>query len=130
MTPKNRHLHTIAQLCWAVSSQLRNVSTIRKNLLNNNMSPTCLHNMANVGPLRAEIGSGVWGLHLGFVTAAISLNGNQPKFARCLAVCWAGEGATYFPRVAITLGIDPHFSCGYIVRYAADGICSSKHSMR
>jgi len=25
------------------------------------MSSTCLHNMANFGPLGAEIGSGVWG---------------------------------------------------------------------
>ena len=30
---KNRHLGTIAQLCWAVSSQLRHVSTIRKKLV-------------------------------------------------------------------------------------------------
>jgi len=28
MTQKNRHLGTIAQLCWAVSSQLRHMSTI------------------------------------------------------------------------------------------------------
>ena len=27
---------------------------------------------------------------LGSVTAAMSLNGGQPKFARCLAVSWAG----------------------------------------
>jgi len=32
----------------------------RKNLLNSNMFSTCLHTMANVGPLTAEIGSGVW----------------------------------------------------------------------
>jgi len=30
---KNRHLRTISQLCWAMSSQLRNVSTIRKKLV-------------------------------------------------------------------------------------------------
>jgi len=29
-SPKNRHLGTIAQLCWAVASQLRHVPTIRK----------------------------------------------------------------------------------------------------
>jgi len=28
--PKNRRLRTIAQLCWAISSQLRHVSTVRK----------------------------------------------------------------------------------------------------
>jgi len=70
-----------------------------------------------VGPLTAEIGSGFGAPHklqrgsrLGFVTAATSLNGNQPNFARCLAVCWAGEGATYIPRAAITLGIGLHSS--------------------
>jgi len=30
---KNRRLHTIEQLCWAVSSQLRHVSTIEKKLV-------------------------------------------------------------------------------------------------
>ena len=39
---KNRHLCTIAQLCRAISSQLRHVSTITKNLLNCNTSPTSL----------------------------------------------------------------------------------------
>jgi len=32
-----------------------------KNLLNSSISPTCPHNMANFGPLAAEIGSLVWG---------------------------------------------------------------------
>jgi len=58
---KNRHLCTIAQFCRAVSSQLRHVSTIGKNLLNSNTCSTCPHNIANFGPLTVEIGSGVWG---------------------------------------------------------------------
>jgi len=58
---KNRHLRTIAQLCQAVSLQLRHVLTIgKKNLLNSNMFSICLRNMANFGLLMAEIGSGVW----------------------------------------------------------------------
>jgi len=65
-SPKNRHLGTIAQLCRAVSSQVRHVSTIGKNLLNSNISPTCPHNMVNFGPLMAEIGSGVWGTQANF----------------------------------------------------------------
>jgi len=36
--PKNRHLGTIAQLCRIISSQLRHVSTIGKNLLNSNVA--------------------------------------------------------------------------------------------
>jgi len=38
-----------------MSSQLRHLSTIGKNLLNSNVSPTCPHNMVNFGPLMAEI---------------------------------------------------------------------------
>jgi len=37
---KIRHLRTIAQLCPAISLQLRHVLTIGKNLLNSNISPT------------------------------------------------------------------------------------------
>jgi len=57
---KNRHLSTIAQLCWAISSQARHVSTNEKNMLNSNISTTYPHNMANIGPLAAEIVSTVW----------------------------------------------------------------------
>jgi len=32
-SPKIRHLCTIAQLCWAISSQLRHASTIGKKLV-------------------------------------------------------------------------------------------------
>ena len=58
---KNRHLGTIAQLCRAMSSQPRHISTIGKNLLSSNISSTCPHNMVNFGPLAAEIVSLVWG---------------------------------------------------------------------
>jgi len=63
---KNRHLRTIAQLCRAISSQLRHASTIGKKLLNNNISPTCSHNMVNFGPLAAEIVSRVRGTATNF----------------------------------------------------------------
>jgi len=76
------------QLCQAMSSQLRHLSTIGKKLLNINTSSTCPHNMANFGPLTAEIGlpvghpcqfQGV--LRLGSVTARHSSSGRQPNFA-------------------------------------------------
>jgi len=54
---KIRHLGTIAQLCRGISSQLRHILTIGKNLLNSNISPTCPHSMVNFSPLAAEIGS-------------------------------------------------------------------------
>ena len=58
---KNRHFGTIAQLCGAISSELRHVSTIGKKLLNSNTSSTCLHNVVNFGLLTAEICWRVWG---------------------------------------------------------------------
>ena len=94
---KNRHFGTIAQLCRAISSQLRHVSTIGKNLLSSNTSATCPDNMVNFGPLTAEIGSGVWGtptnfngfLRLGSVTARHLVVGVSQTLRR-----WT-EGATY-----------------------------------
>ena len=58
---KNRHLGTIPQLCRAISSQLRHISTIGKKLLSSNISTTCPHNIVNFGPLAAEILSLVLG---------------------------------------------------------------------
>jgi len=94
---KNRHLRTVAQICQAMSSQRRHISTIAKNLLNNNISSTCPHNMVNFGPPTAEI---VWRvapvqISTGFAswlryTAATSLNGGQPNFARFFAISRAG----------------------------------------
>ena len=63
---KNRHFGTSAQICRAVSSQLRHVSTIGKKLLSSNISSTCPHNMVNFGPLAAEIVSLVWGTPANF----------------------------------------------------------------
>jgi len=93
-SPKIRHLHTIAQLCRAVSSQLRHVSTIGKKLVKQQY---LLHMSPQYGKLwptkgRDRFGSfghpsefqRVWRLAL--VTAAMSLTGGQPNFARCLAI--------------------------------------------
>ena len=54
-SPKIRNLGTIAQLCRAISLQLRHASTIGKNWLKSNISPTCPYSMVNFGPLAAEI---------------------------------------------------------------------------
>jgi len=59
-SPKIRHLCTIAQVCRAISSQLRHLSTSGKKLSHSNISSTCLHNMVNFGPLTAEICWRVW----------------------------------------------------------------------
>jgi len=46
---KNRHLRTIALLCRAMSSPLRNLSTIWKDLLSSNICPSCPYNTVNFG---------------------------------------------------------------------------------
>ena len=58
---KNRHLGTIPQLCRAISSQLRHVSTIGKKLVKQQYLLYMPPNMVNFGPLAAEIFSLVWG---------------------------------------------------------------------
>jgi len=60
-SPKIGNLGTIAQLCRAISSQLRHMSTIGKKLLNSNISSAYPRNMVNIGQLTAEIGLPVWG---------------------------------------------------------------------
>jgi len=94
---KNRHLGTIAQLCRAISSQLRHISTIGKNLLSSNMSSRCPHNMVNFGPLAAEISLPVWGTAAnfnGFRVLAALLHGSQVVSVSQTLRRWT-EGATY-----------------------------------
>jgi len=85
---KNRHFGTIAQVCRAMSSEVRHVLTIGKKLLNCNTSSTCSDNMVNFGLLTAEICWRVRGTPAnvnGFrVLAALlhsMLYGRQPNFA-------------------------------------------------
>jgi len=79
---KNRHIDTTAQLCRAISSQLRHVSTIGKNMLGTNTCSTCCHNngwelLASLGhPCKFQLVS-----RLGGVTTRYSSSGRQPKFA-------------------------------------------------
>ena len=100
------HLGTMAQLCRAISSQLRHVSTIEKKLLSSNMSSACPHNMVNFCPLAAEIGLPVWGTSANFNSfrvLATLLHGSQ-------VVGVEQRAPTIFGRAAITLGIGPHSS--------------------
>jgi len=59
--PKIGHLGTIAQLCQAISSQLRHVSTIGEKRVKQQYLLHMSHNMVNFGPLTAEIDWRVWG---------------------------------------------------------------------
>ena len=51
-SPSGHHRTTLSGYIFATDN--------RKNLLNSNTFYACLHNMANFGPLAAEIGSVVW----------------------------------------------------------------------
>jgi len=97
-SPKIRHLSTIAQLCRAVDSQLKHVSTIGKKLVK---PQYLLHMSSQCGKLRPTNGWDWFGSlrhpskfqrlsRLGFVTAATSLSGSQPNFAWCLTVSCTG----------------------------------------
>jgi len=114
--PKIRHLGTIAQLCQAISSQLRHVSTIGKKPVKQQY---LLHTSSQYGELWP---TSCWDpfrslrhpsefqrvSRLGSVTARHSSSGRQPNFAGL------NRGAAYIrpilDRAAITLGIGPHCS--------------------
>jgi len=67
-SPKSRHLHTIVQLCRAISLQLRHVSTSGKKSVKQQylLQTSGPHNMVNFGPLAAETGPVVWGTPANF----------------------------------------------------------------
>jgi len=104
-SPSGNHRTTLSGCIFATKSC---IDYQEKNLLNSSISSTFPHNMANTGPLMASICSGVWGtrvnfnrfLRLALVTAAMSLTGGQPNFARCLAVSWVGTLYTFSAALA------------------------------
>jgi len=121
-TQKNRDLRTITPFCRASSSQLRHVSTIEKKLVKRQY---ILHMSSQYGKLRH---TNSWDRlvslrhpskfqlvsHLGFITAATSLNGRQPNFALCLAGSWAGTLYINFGgscRLMEFCQVQIHFAC-------------------
>jgi len=62
ISPSGHYRTTLLSCTFVIKGRIEN----RKNLLNSNISSTCLHNMVNIGPLTAEIGSGVWGTPANF----------------------------------------------------------------
>jgi len=99
---KNRHLCTIAQLCWAISSQLRHAAyrQLQKNLLNSNISHTCPHSMVNVCPLMAEIGWWVWGTSANFnrfsVFASLLHRRRSTEVNHTLHDVWLSPGLVHY----------------------------------
>jgi len=112
MTPKNRHLHSTAQLCRAISSQLRHVLTIGKTLVKQQYLLHLPHNMVNFGPVAAEVGSGVWGIPANFNrfrALAALLHGTLVVGVSKLRGI-EQRAPPIFGRAAIMLGIGPHSS--------------------
>jgi len=97
---KIRHLHTIAKLCWAISSQLRRTLTIGKNSLNSCISSTCPHNMVNCGPLTADIGWWVWGTPANFngfrVLASLLQRRRSTEVNQTLYDVWPCHGLVHY----------------------------------
>ena len=110
-SPKIRHLRTVEQLRRAISSQLRYISTIEKNLLSSNISSTCPHNMVNFGPLAADIVSLVWGTPVnfnGFGVLAALLHGTLVVGVSQTLRRWT-EGAPYIRQGGHHVGYWPTF---------------------
>jgi len=81
-------------------------------LLGSNISSTCPHNMANFGPLAAEIGSGGWCTPANFngfrvLASLVEFTGGQPNFASCLAVSWTTTLYIHFRWLLLPDGISP-----------------------
>jgi len=62
-SPSGHHRTTLSSYIFATKARIDNR---KKNLLNSNISYRCLHNMANIGRLSAEIGLPVWGTPANF----------------------------------------------------------------
>jgi len=96
---KNRHLHTIAQLCQAVFATKACIDNRKTNLLNSNIFSTCPHNMVNFGPLTAEIDWRVWcipanfnGLH---VLASLLHRRHSTEVSQTLHDVWSSLGLVH-----------------------------------
>jgi len=80
MMQKNHHLSRITQLCRAISSQLRHVSTIEIKLVKQQYLLQMSLQYGELGPLMAEIDWRVWGTPSyfnGYRVLAALLHGSQ-----------------------------------------------------
>jgi len=106
--PKSRRLGTIAQLCRAISSQLRHVSTVGKTLVKQQYLPCyCPHNMGNLQPTNGWDWFGSLG-HPGFLVLAALLHRTLVVGVSRTLRRWA-EGATYIRQGGHHVGHWPTF---------------------
>jgi len=113
-SPKIRHLGTMAQLCRAISSQLRYISTIGKKLVKQQCLP---HMSSQYGELRRTCG---WDLlpnlgHPSKFQRVSRLGSVTARHSSIVGVSQTLRGVEQssppiFDRAAIMLGIGPHSS--------------------
>ena len=116
-SPSAHHRTTSLGYNFATKAHIDN----RKNLLSTNISPTCPHNMVNVGPLAAEIVSLVWGTLANFNgfrvlaasqyrTLVVGVSQSLRHGTRNGITELSQRAPPMFGWAAITLGIGPHSS--------------------
>jgi len=122
---KNRHLSTIAQICRAISSQLRHVSTIGKKLVKQQY---LLQMSLQYGELRPTngwdrlAGLGHPSYFNGYRVSAALLNDTLVSYWSSAKLCGVEQRAPpMFDRATITMGIGPHSSYSFyiIIHYIA-----------
>ena len=95
-SPSGHHRTTLSGCIFASKARLDN----RKNLLNSNTSSTCIHNMANFGPLTAEIGLGVWGTPANFngfrILPSLVQRRRSPEANETLHGVWPSPGLIHY----------------------------------
>ena len=92
-SPSAHHHTTLSCHVFATKAY---IDSRKNNWLNSNISSTSFHSMTNFGPLTTEIGWRVWASQQISTYFPTSLNGGQPKFARCLAVSWDDVPCIHF----------------------------------
>jgi len=110
-SPKICHLGTIAHICWAISSQLRHISTFGKKLVKQRCLPHMSSQYGELGPLAAEICWQVWGTAAnfnGFRILGALLHGTLVVDVSQTLRCWT-EGATYIWQGGHHIGHWPTF---------------------
>ena len=108
MPKKSPSAHHRATLSGYIFATMARIDNRKKKLLSSNISPTCIHNMLNFGPLAAEIGSLVWGTPANFNGFGV-LAKLPPRSA---------QGATYIGQGGIMLA-SAHILVHSFIAYAS-----------
>jgi len=108
-SPKIRHLGTITTSSGYIFGMKAYIDSPKKNLLNSNISFSC-HNMADFGPVTAEIGLIVWGTPENFngfcILPSLLQRHRLPEANQTLHDVWPSPGLVYY--IYIFWAVAPH----------------------